>query len=183
MHLSSPTRHLSPSPHTSKGAPPNGPQDTHSRAAGPDHRRAWQCGTSAHHHPTQSSAAAEGPVLSAEGTGGMLLGSGFRSLARGMAQMVASASGQTSSKCPESSGHPVCQPGLGLSPGWRAGSAPGHPGPTVANHPTLELPAIITALGLCPPAGPRLPARSAGGCQRPAPSPQPGPAAHSPAGR
>lgn len=74
-------------------------------------------------------------------------------------------------------------PGWGSAQGWRAGSAPGHPDPTVANNPTLELPAVITVLGLCPLAGPRLPARSAGGCRGPAPSPQPGPAAYSPAGR
>lgn len=75
------------------------------------------------------------------------------------------------------------------SPGWGSAQGGGRALPlgTLAPQwltiPTLELPAIITALGLCPLAGPRLPARSAGGCQRPAPSPQPGPAAPSPAGR
>lgn len=74
-------------------------------------------------------------------------------------------------------------PGWGSAQWWRAGSAPGHPDPTVANNPTLELPALITVLGLCPLAGPRLPPSSDGGCRGPAPSPQPGPAAYSPAGR
>lgn len=136
------------------------PQHRHGRSAeqptghalshcGPSPRRAWQRGTGAHHRPSQGSTEAVGPVLSAESTGGTLLGRGFHSLAQGMAQTVASAIEQTSSKCPESSGHPVCQPELGLSPGWRTGSAPRHPGPSNHSPGALSTGWTLTPSSLC----------------------------------
>lgn len=115
MYPSPPPATLSPSPHTPEGTLPNSPQDTRSHAVGPDRRRARQRGTSVHRRPSQGSAAAAGPVLSAEGTGGMLLGRGFRSLTRGTAQTVASASRQIS-KCPESFWPPSVPARAGAQP-------------------------------------------------------------------
>lgn len=66
--------------------------------------------------PSQGSAAAAGPGLSAEGTAGTLLGRGFHSLTRGTAQAVASASGQIP-KCPESFWPPSVAARAGAQPG------------------------------------------------------------------
>ena len=56
-----------------------------------------------------------GPSVVAEGTGGTLLGRGFRSLTRGTAQTVASASGQVA-KCPESCWPPSVPARAGAQP-------------------------------------------------------------------
>ena len=124
-----------------------------------------------------------GPGVVAEGTGGTLLGKGFSLPDSGHSPDGGQCKRAGCQVPRELLAIQCASPGWGSAQGWRAGSAPGHPDPTVANNPTLELPALITVLGLCPLAGPRLPAHSAGGCPGPAPSPQPGPAAYSPAGR